>query len=393
MSDRKRTREASEENSEAEQDNESQTRRRTTERDRVRIELLFELGYEPPDIAAYTQFSIATIYNVLGNVTRAKEASEIKSPLFHKYRTQLECMFTTQPRASAQQLVVDFHRISGGEDISVRQMQRWRLALGFKPKSLIPKLILSRGHMDARLTYCRRLQQVRSFRNWIFSDECLVKFGGKRGHNSKVFVRDTDDGLANRFYFHDERNSYRLMVWGAISVFGGSPLVFLHESETSLVYAEFLLEHVLPWADRAFPHGRHTWCFVHDNARQHTGQAVSTMLARENVQVVDHPARSPDLNPIESVWAAMKARIGRSFCLKPARILRPRSCRLGSSIRPRSTWSASSVTCRRLLTGWCYFKAPMRSKKGGNVYTDLRTVKSSLSWFSLVLEREVRNST
>ena len=49
--------------------------------------------------------------------------------------------------------------------------------------------------------------------------------------------------------------------------------------------------------------------FQHDNAPTHTAYIVQGLLREMNITVMDWPLYSPDLNPIENLWALLKADI------------------------------------------------------------------------------------
>ena len=51
--------------------------------------------------------------------------------------------------------------------------------------------------------------------------------------------------------------------------------------------------------------------FMHDGASVHTARIIRTLLAEMQIRVMKWPAFSPDLNPIENLWALMKAEIYR----------------------------------------------------------------------------------
>ena len=96
----------------------------------------------------------------------------------------------------------------------------------------------------------------------------------------------------------------KIMVWGAISVHGKSKLHFVTGSMNSEQYAG-VIDHVLVPFIRKY-HDQDV-IFQQDNAPCHVSKASREHFSKKNIQIMEWPANSPDLNPIEKMFSKLKA--------------------------------------------------------------------------------------
>jgi hypothetical protein len=75
---------------------------------------------------------------------------------------------------------------------------------------------------------------------------------------------------------------------------------------TDRVYKEVLDRHLPPVL-------RFGAIFMHDNAPIHTAHIIREWLAEQGIDVIDWPPYSSDLNPIENLWAILKAEMYRLY--------------------------------------------------------------------------------
>jgi transposase len=72
--------------------------------------------------------------------------------------------------------------------------------------------------------------------------------------------------------------------------------------------------HTRFWRELALPiikNSTKQLIFMHENAPIHKAKLVSDFLAENSILALEWPAQSPDINPIENMWAVLKARRAR----------------------------------------------------------------------------------
>ncbi|KAG3247625.1 hypothetical protein PI124_g7690 [Phytophthora idaei] len=241
-------------------------------------------------------------------------ALERSRPLIHAYLTSPDTYNTTKRPGRPKQLTPTsegrlFREASKGKlsapklktqlqlDLSARRIRELlQKHPGFKYEKRMASPVLTKHHKANRLKWAREkvTWDAAKWSQLVFSDE-------------KKFSLDGPDGL--QFYWHDLRFETQIysrrqsgggsvMVWGAFCAGGKSELVISERTQNSECYVYTLSEHLLPFIDGI--HGRDC-IFQQDNASIHSSRATKSFFEEENVTVMEWPAKSPDLNPIENM--------------------------------------------------------------------------------------------
>lgn len=214
---------------------------------------------------------------------------------------------------------------------AIHETSRWTIGRTLEKKRLFSftaaqKHYLRPEHVENRLRWAGEREGAR-WRDVIFTDEAAVVSFDKKGkmcapsslhHNvcankcHRGVIRPMGERFSPKYvkpHFHSGRTS--VLIWGGIRYNHKLPLVWIKTTKTSKFTGERYLEEILgPVLSGEIAQmvleGKEP-LVVEDRSRIHFKRTILPSKNLLGIVNLDHPAASPDLNPIEHMWNIMKA--------------------------------------------------------------------------------------
>ncbi len=169
---------------------------------------------------------------------------------------------------------------------------------GYSCRIPLVKPLLNHRQRQRRLTWAKEKKNwtVAQWSKVLFSDES--KFCISFGSQGPRVWRKGGEAHSPSCMKSSVKVPQSVMIWGAMSSAGVGPFCFLKTNVTAPVYQEILEHFMLPSADQLFKDA--DFIFQQDLAPAHTAKSTKSWLNDHGVDVLNWPANSPDLNPIDS---------------------------------------------------------------------------------------------
>ena len=150
-----------------------------------------------------------------------------------------------------------------------------------------------------------------------------------------------------------------IMFWGGISGrTGKTELVEIPGNLNHERYIdEVIIPHVLPTAEQI----GNDFVFQQDNARPHVANNVIAYLHAEGITLMEWPASSPDLNPIENLWSQLQRAVD-------ARTNDDTTLRELADIAPEEWDRIPHINVQRLIRSMTKRCRECRARQGGHTF-------------------------
>jgi transposase len=198
---------------------------------------------------------------------------------------------------------------TGNATVSVDTVRRVLKNAGFKAgrKRKVP--LLRPHNCKARLAWAKKhaAWTVEQWRKAIWSDKTKLNLFGSDG--LKWCWKSRGRPLEGRIL--DQRIKYGgggIMLWGCMTFRGVGYATRICSTMDAELYGT-IIEDELERTIRYYGLKKADVFFQQDNDSKHTAKSTIELLKRRHWSVLEWPAYSPDMNPIENLWAHVKQQL------------------------------------------------------------------------------------
>lgn len=286
---------------------------RTTTEKRARIVALLETGRTVRSVASSEGIHYSTVARIRQrylNTWLYKDKHRNGRPRLTGERAErmivrLIKSGTCVTAVQVQKHLKNFH----GIDMSVQTVRNILHRHGYVGRVKVKKPYLKKTHRKVRLAFAKKYKDWTSedWRKVVWSDESKFNVFGSDG--KEYCWRKPGEPLRDEHIKPTVKfGGGSVMVWGCMTYQGIGYLCKIDGGLDAKLYRRILNDEFMETL-KYYKMDKKDIIFQHDNDPKHTANLTRAWIQRRRLSVLDWPAQSPDLNPIEHMWDLVDRRL------------------------------------------------------------------------------------
>ncbi|SPO25311.1 related to transposase [Ustilago trichophora] len=213
----------------------------------------------------------------------------------------------------------------------------------FRARKIVKKPLLNNKHKKDCLAFAlaHRELTIDDWKTVIWSDEAKIN---RLGSDGKQHCWINTAGFSSKLVHPTLKfGGGNIMVWGAMTHKGVGSVHVVRQRMTAGIYIDILEENLLRLLRTiGFFNDVTRPIFQQDNDPKHKAKIAMQWFQDNHIRLLDWPAQSLDLKPIEHLWTKLKRRLGQ-YNTRPSGVLEL-ECRV------QEVWAQIPVsTCHALI--------------------------------------------